>query len=472
MDINYILFSHGLFGTESKNSTSVSPISNFKSSYIGKDVLLTWTNPNDLNFSGVRIQRKTGSYPSSVTDGVTVFSGIATEFTDTGLTDGTYYYRAFTYDSQNNINDNESQKTSIDFVIPNIYTVIIDLNNSNPSTSVTYADDAIGMSASSSTWDSLFPFNQIKPVMFKDGKVNYYLNPNNFAQKQDGSVAIINGNDGDVMIQFPKVWTWIRKIGTKLYVSLSAKKVNENYKCYAHTTSGIEKEYVYIGSYEGSVVNNTLRSISSRAPNTNITLENYIQYAKNAGNNYRTLGYFQWTMIKILYLIKYKNLNSQTSVGAGISGYSNITGSLNQNGMTGVNSTNGSVKIFGLEHLWGSYYEIILGCLTDEYGQFHTSTEFTLDRAFYVPSGLSKLDIDNEMGLISDVHGTNELGFFASAYNGTTSTYFTDIGSANTDCIGLTTCGGFEATNWSGIFGYFTDDMTFLQILNARICHL
>lgn len=65
---------------------------------------LTWTAPEpdeDGSFVGVKIVRKVGSAPTSMTDGTKVYEGTALTYTDTGLTAGTtYYYRAFAYNAK------------------------------------------------------------------------------------------------------------------------------------------------------------------------------------------------------------------------------------------------------------------------------------------------------------------------------------------------------------------------------------
>lgn len=67
-------------------------------------VRLTWSNPSDSKFKGVRILYKTGSYPSSPTDGTVLYTGTGTSVEKTGLANGTtYYFRAFAYNVSNNI---------------------------------------------------------------------------------------------------------------------------------------------------------------------------------------------------------------------------------------------------------------------------------------------------------------------------------------------------------------------------------
>jgi lysophospholipase L1-like esterase len=54
---------------------------------------LSWANPTSP-FDQVQVVRKAGSAPANPTDGTTVYSGAATSYADTGLTNGTVYYYA------------------------------------------------------------------------------------------------------------------------------------------------------------------------------------------------------------------------------------------------------------------------------------------------------------------------------------------------------------------------------------------
>lgn len=66
----------------------------------------TWTNPSDAKYKGVRIMYKTGSYPTSPTDGTVFYDSNdaipVSTLTKNGFTDGTtYYLRAFAYTYKN-----------------------------------------------------------------------------------------------------------------------------------------------------------------------------------------------------------------------------------------------------------------------------------------------------------------------------------------------------------------------------------
>ena len=77
---------------------------------VGSDqqMTLSWTNPSDPDFAGVRIRYRTDHFPENIEDGTLLgdFAGEINERIDTvhtGLQNGvTYYYSASSYDSQGN----------------------------------------------------------------------------------------------------------------------------------------------------------------------------------------------------------------------------------------------------------------------------------------------------------------------------------------------------------------------------------
>lgn len=74
-------------------------VSSFNAVAGDTQISLSWTNPGDADFAGVKILRKTGSYPTYSGDGTVVYDGTDTSYVDTGLVNGTeYFYVAFAYD--------------------------------------------------------------------------------------------------------------------------------------------------------------------------------------------------------------------------------------------------------------------------------------------------------------------------------------------------------------------------------------
>lgn len=79
--------------------TAPAEVTNLSATPGDTQISLTWTNPGDGDFAGVKILRKTGSYPGHSADGTVIYNSTGTSYTNTGLTNGTaYYYTAFAYD--------------------------------------------------------------------------------------------------------------------------------------------------------------------------------------------------------------------------------------------------------------------------------------------------------------------------------------------------------------------------------------
>ena len=61
-------------------------------------VIFEWNNPGESNFVRTVIVRKEGSYPTSPSDGQTIYEGRGQTFTDTNVTNNTtYYYALYSY---------------------------------------------------------------------------------------------------------------------------------------------------------------------------------------------------------------------------------------------------------------------------------------------------------------------------------------------------------------------------------------
>ena len=86
-----------------KENITPGNVSNVQAIPADSRITLTWINPSDPDFSGVRILRKTSGYPQGINDGTLVYIGGGTSYEDLALTNGiVYYYRLFAFDTSEN----------------------------------------------------------------------------------------------------------------------------------------------------------------------------------------------------------------------------------------------------------------------------------------------------------------------------------------------------------------------------------
>jgi hypothetical protein len=222
---------------------------------------------------------------------------------------------------------------------PKIYGYHIDPTESDPDACVTYLEDAIGMTPASmgatefsyGTWGNAFFMP--KPCMVKyDGTVDYYLDPNDYTQKADGTASDVADPNygGNAMMQWPKIWFKFEEGLTEGegYFYCSNKKVDNSYNCYCNIDSqNNEIDYFYTAIYIGTTANSKMRSISgvqTNATNGCGTQTGATQQANAEANN--TTANIEWFMevwsdrmlINALLILMSKSLNSQAKFGNGL----------------------------------------------------------------------------------------------------------------------------------------------------------
>ena len=407
---------------------------------------IKWDDPEDTvvdgqlisTWAGTKLVRKAGSYPTNEKDGVVLVDNkvrgayASSGYVDSGLTNGTtYYYQLFPYNDKGAVNTNEANRLSATPQLYKIYGVAIDLANSNPETAVTYTDDAVGMTGGASAWDSMNIFKDIKPCLLKNGVVQYYLNPNDFTKKSDGSAAdITSGNGGDVMIEIPKTGYSISTAGNILTVKVTDDPNNPNFKYYAHSRAAEgDRSKLYIGAYLGRNSGGKLRSLSGKTPTASQTIGTFRTQAKANGSGYDLVSFYPLTLLQCLYLIKYKNLDSQSALGRGYvdeNSAATNTGGTNQKGMFfGETTGKQQMKFLGIEDFWGNLPWWIDGLFSDSNRNIKTAFQnFNDTGSGYTDRGQGATsDIGNYM---SKPQGTSQTGFIAKEVSGSASTYFCD----------------------------------------------
>lgn len=440
------------------------------------ELKLKWTDPEDANWAGTKVIRKEGSYPEGPQDGTVVIDSKVRNayktatLVDSGLTnETTYYYHVFPYSAGGSCNTDATGRISGKPVGYKTYGVRIDTTNSNPLTAVTYTDDAVGMTAGSANWDSMPIFKDIKPCLLKNGVVQYYLNPANFAQREDGTAATITDSSaGDVMIEFPKTGYKITTAAgnyVDIKITNSPYRGNEGFRYYAHTRNVEgDREKLYVGAYDGYLDGTVLCSLSGKMPSCNQTIEEFISYANNRGGGYDILGFYPFTLIQCLYLIKYKCLDSQTALGKGYTKATELacisTGGTDEKGMCWGESTGKQqMKLFGLEDFWGNASNFIGGLYYDvKYNILTAFKSFNATGAGYTSHGNYGISTSTN-GYISKIIGETEAGFLPKEVNGSATTYWSDKSAAYGDQI-VRTSAYSASGEMGGIFGLMSEGRT------------
>lgn len=402
--------------------------------------------PANADYMGTRLVYSTTRVPTNITDGTFIANYVSgTEIA--GLTnDVVHYFRLFPYDTSNNYNTESGQSVEGVPKAYQLYGVQIDVNNSNPQTAVTYTDMAVGFTPAfcnngnwqMGSWEDKFPFNEIKPCVLNNGVVQYYLNPNDYTQKITGGASdITSGNDGDVMVEFPKIYWKFERVGSNLYVRYSDVQIDASYKCLAHTIGSKEKDKIYVSAYRGFSTGGKLRSLSGKTPTGTQTIGTFRTLAQANGTGYQQMCYYPLLMLQVLAIVMGKNRDSQTQLGRGfVDGNSAATntGQTNSKGMFyGENTGKLQNKFCGIEDFYGNQYLFIDGMYSDASRNMMISNQsvFNDTGSGYINYGVGATA--NVSGYIGSVQGGTETGFIVKTSNGSATTHYSDNGSLDAD---------------------------------------
>lgn len=318
-----------------------------------------------------------------------------------------------------------------------VYGVKIDRTNSNPATAVTYTDDAAGFTAatpsSAGSWADKFPFNKIRPCLLKNGTVVGYLNPNDYTHFDNGAtVPVADHSVGDIMVEFPKCYYKIEQNENYTYVKISDSPIlkMDGFTDWAYSYKGVVRDKFYIGAYKGTIYNSVLYSLPGYVPTREQTIGTFRAAAQARGAGYEITPYNKLVLLQVLYLIRFKSLNSQTALGNGyVSGSTaQVTGITSNKGLYyGETSSSSRVKCHGIEDFWGNILEWIDGLEQSNNRLFVSDGNFNDTASGYEDMGIeSSVSVS---GYIKSICGNNKLGFLIADGSGSTTTYYSDYGS-------------------------------------------
>ena len=342
-----------------------------------------------------------------------------------------------------------------------IYGFCINQDEADPDDRVVYLKDAVGMTPASmgstsfnyGSWQDVFFMS--KPCMLKyDGTVDYYLDPNDYSKKIDGTPSDINDPDynGNVMVEWPLIWYKFEySSGNRnCYFYVSNKKVDDTYHCYCNYDSDNNIiEHFYNAAYNGTGTER-LRSLSGvqlTPANGNGNTAGAVEVERAVANN--TTDKIEWytdvlsdyQLITMLLVLISKSTDIQAKFGRGLdTGVQStkeayVTGALNNKGLFWGDTVNGTsaVKVFGIENFYGCVWHRVAGMVgTTNYKYKVKLTHGTIDGSTaegFNSDGTGYIDLNinqpSDIGYIKYCTFT-DYGFVPTDTTGSSTTFYAD----------------------------------------------
>lgn len=181
-----------------------------------------------------------------------------------------------------------------------------------------------------------------------------YLQNDNSNFYHDGTAALLDGTEGDVMVYRPSY--------AHLYEYIDSDRFNISFAMQPLNGLWRTIDECLIGAYEAYSVNNKLYSRSGVPSAGNISQTNFKAYARARGAGYQLIDYDMHKEIPWLFYTLYGTRNCQAICGSGTNAYDKATGQTNGIGNTDTTTVNGntmSVNFLGIENCWGNKYEFL-----------------------------------------------------------------------------------------------------------------
>lgn len=174
--------------------------------------------------------------------------------------------------------------------------------------------------------------SEYKGCIVKNGKLQYYLNPNDWSKKANGELSVLDGTDGDVMVHTPKFYGKSGSNGNKKWVRISTVKIDASWveipemfiSAYRNTiytddnttkiASVVSTDAKYRGggrrpAYDEYLTTDQFKTDLGK-PVSNISRATMRTYAAATGQELLCYEFYKW-IFYWNYVIEYANFNSQ-----------------------------------------------------------------------------------------------------------------------------------------------------------------
>lgn len=343
--------------------------------------------------------------------------------------------------SSNIVITSDGQTESVELSFVKIYGISRDITASSPAWART--DDAVGMTATASvgttagasSFDSCYPWSEIRRETMPTG---------------------------DVMVKIPKFWFRRYREGNVEYIKIADKATTDFTLHPAFNHGGVECDHIYVGAYKTSSNN---KSVSGASPQVSQTRATSRSNAKAKGTGWSLIDISALSAIQMLMLVEFATNNMQSAIGRGYCDSNSAeikTGSCDSvSNLTGRPAgADGKVDVVwrGIEGLWGNVWEWVDGvnwnggtyyvCNDPSKYADDTATNYTA-LSFNGATNWSTAFITKE-GL--DTGNNEHVMLPATAGSGSESTYDCDACWSNTGWRVFVCSGGFNQASECGLF--------------------
>lgn len=353
-----------------------------------------------------------------------------------------------------------------------VYAFHIDESEDNPANKVTYLRDAVGKTPSGMDYtNNKFRYGGWKrdeffmprPCMLKyDGTVDYYLDPDDYSLKEDGSASDIadTAYSGNAMMEWgrdgKKIWMKIEPDegdATSGTVYIADYQVDSTYHDWPfHNCKGQSTAHFYTPIYNGSVIDNKMRSLSGQQVGNKRPADAEVTAAQANNQGTATIWntelHCDILLVNMLLILLSKTTDTQTAFGQGL--HTGGSEAVNNNFRTGIHNAKGlfygtnsgtiadgnyvnAVKVFGMENWWGFQWRRYQGHLLidgvqkikNTYGQEDGST---VEGYNFTGSGFKSVGstpAGTSGNFISEMNYTDD-GMFPKTMSGTSTTHYCD----------------------------------------------
>jgi hypothetical protein len=435
---------------------------------------INYTDPSDSDFDKTIIMVTKGSFQNYNYTGVDlIYTEEATKdkykTTPLVLTNAngivnntTYYVWVYPKDTIGNINTNIANRSSaLPQPLP-VYSI------SYNSSTKTWTRGGLATSMSSTDFNTISPYKDIKRVLLTDAKVKTYLKSTDSTMKEDGTSATLDGTQGNIFSEIPKFYYKYEYDGTSIHKWTIANSAIGG--CTLHPAfirNSVNKDYLYIGCYKGYANGTKLESRSGVLPTTSgKSFSDFRTLAEARGTGFTQFDSLSLHVLQLLFILQYGNADFPSILNSG----QDLGNALTTGGTNSLGNSTGVVgnysSLYGVENIIGETHSVIEGLIAgSKYWQSNNNFgSMTGESTIGTYTQLSSATPSNTNGFIADIEPISS-AFIGKDMSGSSSSSFYDYQvSKNGSNLNVMLLGGSSLASQRGLFNNEFVDVTNMSI--------